>query len=149
MVNCCFMKLSPHQSSPALLHQTHLSLFSPHRRSLCRSVGRSTSQLPCPKHLLGISVVVMLTFLLHEVTFLFFFLPLFYDLNFDPTHIPTPHPPSTICFSTTASWNRSGWHPRSLTGQCTSHLPSFISPASRAISSLPPFMCSHIDSCLN
>lgn len=28
-----------------------------------------------------------------------------------------------VCFLTTASWNRSGWHPRSLTGQCTSHLP--------------------------
>lgn len=28
-----------------------------------------------------------------------------------------------VLFLTTASWNRSGWHPRSLTGQCTSHLP--------------------------
>ena len=29
-------------------------------------------------------------------------------------------------FLTTASWNRSGWHPRSLTGQCTSHLPLLL-----------------------
>ena len=84
----------------------------------------------------------MLTLPLHEVmTPLFFFFcfssPFIYFFSFqmDPPLLFIFSPPFLshlpfspflfcwfACFLTTASWNRSGWHPRSLTGQCTSHL---------------------------
>lgn len=82
----------------------------------------------------------MLTLPLHEVMiplfFVFFLFLIFFPPQMDPallfifffsilSHLPFS--PFLfcwfVCFLTTASWNRSGWHPRSLTGQCTSHLP--------------------------
>lgn len=89
----------------------------------------------CRKFFLFISVVVfMLTLPLHELMiplFFVFFLIFFYLskriflLHFYPTNLSPPlfYFVDFVFFLTTASWNRSGWHPRSLTGQCTSHLP--------------------------
>lgn len=82
----------------------------------------------------------MLTLPLHEVMiplfFVFFFsiffhkwiLPfsLFFSSPFYPTYLSPFLFSWFVCFLTTASWNRSGWHPRSLTGQCTSHIPLLL-----------------------
>lgn len=84
-------------------------------------------------------LLFMLTLPLHEVMippfFFFLFLIFFHKwilafalFFFSPSY-PTYLIPFLYCwflFLTTASWNRSGWHPRSLTGQCTSHLPLLL-----------------------
>lgn len=85
----------------------------------------------------------MLTLPLHEVMIPLFFAFCFLFLNFffhkwilpfslffllhfiPPTFFPFLFS-WFVSFLTTASWNRSGWHPRSLTGQCTSHIPPLL-----------------------
>lgn len=52
-------------------------------------------------------------------------------------------------FLTTASWNRSGWHPRSLTGQCTSHLPLPPLSFSDSLPSLRPLTPCWLPFCLS
>lgn len=95
-------------------------------------------------------LLFMLT--LHEVMIpLFFFLISFLHKRIPSSFcfFPFPFYPTSpflfwfcwfVFFLTTASWNRSGWHPRSLTGQCTSHLP----PPLPSLSDSHPFFTSFL-----
>lgn len=127
----------------SLIGQTYLSLCNHHRHSLW---GLVVSQSRCQKLFpCFISVVVYVDTatawsndspVFFSVSHLLLFIYLFsffsngsssslYFLSSILSHLPFS--PFLFCwfacFLTTASWNRSGWHPRSLTGQCTSHLP--------------------------
>lgn len=72
-------------------------------------------------------VMIPLFFSFSHLIFFYFFTngscPSLYIFFSILSHLPFSLFILLIClFLTTASWNRSGWHPRSLTGQCTSHL---------------------------
>lgn len=114
----------------SLIGQTYLSLSSH-----CHPV-RIGRPIQMSKTFLCLFLLLfMLTLPLHEVMIpLFFFsspptngscLSLYFFFFSILSHLPFSLFILLILFVflTTASWNRSGWHPRSLTGQCTSHLP--------------------------
>lgn len=120
--------------SCSLIGQTYLSLSNHHSLS---GLVASWANPVVRNFSLFISVVVFVP--LHgEIIplFCFLFLIFFFYL---PSHFFSFFFYFFGLFLTTASWNRSGWHPRSLTGQCTSHLPPscFL-----FISFTPSFTCS-------
>lgn len=76
-------------------------------------------------------LLFMLTVPMHGVTNPF--AVLFFNFSIIFIHLFPPPFSIFMLFWMTGSWNRSGWHPRSLTGQCTSHLPL-------SLQHFPPFV---------
>lgn len=126
-VGACFVSrrdVATHQShiTAALPHWSHI-LIIVHSSCACVTV-QIAQAINVSDTFACLFLLFLLTLPLHEVTipcfvlfshfsilshlFFFYFLFVFFVI---------------FIFLTTASWNRSGWHPRSLTGQCTSHLP--------------------------
>ena len=148
--------ISRHTRSPSLVR--HISPNSHHRHSPRGLVGSSANPDVKKRFLVYFCCRFCLTLPLHEVTIPLFFVLCFSYLFFPLHDLPPSFLPFFICFVDlflmTASWNRSGWHPRSLTGQCTSHLPLplplFLIPTHLFLSltnttcvvSLPP-LCFH------
>lgn len=127
-----------HHQRSSLIGHTSLSLSTHHviHCADCPAINMSDT--------FACLFLFLLTLPLHEVT-----IPLFFFLIFFPFYILSHlffFPDFFyffVLFLTTASWNRSGWHPRSLTGQCTSHLPRPLLSSSDSLP-LSRFFVSHL-----